>query len=51
MDALRELFTTWIGLLSVGVIVGIGVIALVMFRWIGAQVEREEAKRAGQQQR
>ena len=48
MDALRELFTTWIGLLSLGVIVGIGVIALVMFRWIGAQVEREEAKRLGQ---
>jgi hypothetical protein len=49
MDALRELFTTWIGLLSLGVLAGIGVIALVMFRWIGAQVEREEAKRAGQQ--
>ncbi len=49
MDALRELFTTWIGLLSLGVIVGIGVIALVMFRWVSAQVEREEAKRAGQQ--
>jgi len=44
MDALRELFTTWIGLLSLGVIVGIGVIALVMFRWIGAQVARDEAK-------
>jgi len=49
MDALRELFTTWIGLLSLGVIVGIGVIALVMFRWVSAQVEREEAKRTGQQ--
>jgi hypothetical protein len=45
MDALRELFTTWIGLLSLGVLIGIGVIALVMFRWIGAQVERAEAQK------
>jgi hypothetical protein len=45
MDALRELFTTWIGLLSLGVIIGIGVIAFVMFRWIGAQVAREEAQK------
>ncbi len=44
MDALRELFTTWIGLLSLGVLLGIGVIALVMFRWMGAQVARDEAK-------
>jgi len=49
MDALRELLTTWIGLLSLGVIVGIGIIALVMFRWISAQVQREEAERTGQQ--
>jgi hypothetical protein len=48
MDALRELFTTWIGLLSLGVIVGIGIIALVMFRWVGAQVAREEATRLTQ---
>ncbi|MBK9243725.1 MAG: DUF3149 domain-containing protein [Burkholderiales bacterium] len=49
MDALRELFTTWIGMMSLGVIVGIGVIAIVMFRWIGAQVARDEAKRLGEQ--
>jgi hypothetical protein len=49
MDALRELFTTWIGLLSLGVLVGVGVIALVMFRWVGAQVARDEAKRLTQQ--
>jgi hypothetical protein len=49
MDALRELFTTWIGLLSLGGLVGIGVIALVMFRWVGAQVARDEAKRLAQQ--
>jgi hypothetical protein len=49
MDALRELFTTWIGLLSLGVLVGVGVIALVMFRWVSAQVAREEAKRLSQQ--
>jgi hypothetical protein len=45
MDAMRELFTTSIGLLSLGVIVGIVVIAVVMFRWVGAQVAREESKR------
>jgi hypothetical protein len=48
MDALRELFTTWIGLLSLGVLVGIGVIALVMFRWVGAQVARDEARQLAQ---
>jgi hypothetical protein len=48
MDALRELFTTWIGLLSLGVLVGIGIIAVVMFRWIGVQVARDEAHRLPQ---
>jgi hypothetical protein len=48
MDALRELFTTWIGLLSLGVLVGVGIIAVVMFRWIGVQVARDEAQRLPQ---
>jgi hypothetical protein len=48
MDALRELFTTWIGLMSLGVLVGIGIIAVVMFRWVGAQVAREDAQRLAQ---
>lgn len=45
MDALRELFTTWIGLLSLGVIVGVIVMGILMNRWFVAQIAREEAQR------
>lgn len=45
MDALRELFTTWIGLLSLGVIIGVIVMGVVMNRWFAAQIAREEAQR------
>lgn len=45
MEALGEAFTAWIGLLSLGVVIGIGGIALAMFRCIGAQVARDEAHR------
>ena len=45
MDALRELFTTWIGLLSLGVIAGVIVMGFAMNRWVAAQVAREEANR------
>jgi hypothetical protein len=48
MDALRELFTTWIGLLSLGVIVGAVLMGVFMNRWIAAQVAREEAQRLGE---
>jgi hypothetical protein len=46
MDALRELFTTWIGLLSLGVIVGAIGMGIFMNRWFAAQIAREEARRA-----
>lgn len=48
MDALRELFTTWIGLLSLGVIVGVIVMGIVMNRWFAAQIAREDAQRLTQ---
>jgi hypothetical protein len=48
MDALRELFTTWVGLLSLGVIVGVIVMGVVMNRWFAAQIAREEANRSGE---
>jgi hypothetical protein len=47
MDALRELFTTWIGLMSLGVIVGVIVMGIVMNRWFAAQIAREDAQRLG----
>lgn len=43
-DALRELFTTDVGLLSLGVIVGILVIAAYMKAWIGRQIREDEAR-------
>lgn len=46
MAALRELFTTGIGLASLGVIVGVIVMGIVMNRWFAAQIAREEAQRA-----
>ncbi len=45
MGALRELFTTWIGLLSLFVIVGIVVMGIAMNRWFAAQIAREDAQR------
>jgi hypothetical protein len=45
MDALRELFTTWIGLASLGVIVGVIVMGVAMNRWFAAQIAREEAQK------
>jgi Protein of unknown function (DUF3149) len=45
MDALRELFTTWIGIMSLGVIVGVIVMGVVMNRWFAAQIAREDAQR------
>ncbi len=43
MDALRELFTTPVGLLSLAVILGVLVIGGYMSRWINQQIERDEA--------
>jgi len=45
MDALRELFTTWVGLLSLGVIIGVIVMGILMNRWFAAQIAREEAQK------
>lgn len=44
-DAVRELFTTDVGLLSLGVIVGVIVIAAYMKAWIGRQIRDDEARR------
>ncbi len=41
-DALRELFTTDVGLLSLFVIVGVLVIGTYMKIWIGKQMDRDE---------
>jgi len=39
MDALKELFTTWIGLLSLGTIIGIFAIAGFLLRWVLKKVD------------
>jgi hypothetical protein len=44
MGALKELFTTPVGLLSLAVIVGVLVIGGDMGRWINQQIERDEAR-------
>ncbi len=44
MDALRELFTTPAGLLSLGVIIGVLGIGGTMGRWITRQIEQDAAK-------
>ncbi len=44
MDALKELFTTPVGLLSLGVIIGVLAIGGYMGRWINQQIEQDEAK-------
>lgn len=45
MDALRELFTTAIGLAALAVIVGAIVMGIAMNRWFARQIAREEARR------
>lgn len=42
MDALRELFTTWIGLLSLGTIVGIVVVGAVILRIVLRKIEESQ---------
>ncbi len=44
MDALRDRFTTPVGLLSLGVIIGVLGIGGTMGRWINRQIEQDEAK-------
>lgn len=43
-DALRELFTTQVGLLSLGAIVGVLVIGAVMNSWIRRQIRNDEMR-------
>jgi hypothetical protein len=43
-DALRELFTTPVGLLSLGAIVGVIVIGAVMNAWIRRQIRNDEMR-------
>lgn len=49
MDALRELFTTSIGLLSLGTIAFILVMGAYIFVWVHKQIAKDEAaqKRLG----
>lgn len=42
MDALKELFTTPVGLMSLGVIIGAIVMGVGMTRWINRQIEKDE---------
>lgn len=42
MDALKELFTTPVGLLSLAVIIGVLAIGAYMSRWINQQIEKDE---------
>lgn len=44
MDALKELFTTPAGLLSLGVIIGAIVMGVGMTRWINRQIEKDEQR-------
>ncbi len=43
-DALRELFTTDVGLLSLGVIVGVLAIGAYMNGWVRARIREDEMK-------
>lgn len=45
MDALKELFTTPVGLLSLAVIVGVIVMGFWFSNFFRRQIEREEAQR------
>jgi Flp pilus assembly protein TadB len=42
MEALKELFTTPVGLLSLAVIIGVLAMGAFMSRWINQQIEKEE---------
>jgi len=46
MDALRELFTTDIGLLSLVVLVGLVGIGVFMYRWFQARIREDLAARS-----
>lgn len=48
MDALRELFTTDIGLLSLGVLLFIVVMAIWFGRFFMSHIRQDEAERAAQ---
>jgi hypothetical protein len=43
-DALRELFTTDVGILSLLVIVGVIAIGTAMKIWIGRQIDRDSGR-------
>ncbi len=44
MDLLIQLFSSWIGILSFGVVAFIIGMAIFMYRWVGKHVE-EDAKK------
>jgi mannose/fructose/N-acetylgalactosamine-specific phosphotransferase system component IID len=43
-DALRELFTTDVGLMSLGAIVGVVVIGAFMHSWVRRQIRKDEMR-------
>lgn len=45
MDALRELFTTGVGLLSLAAIAGVIAIGIWLVRWFVRQIERDPRAR------
>lgn len=47
MGALKELFTTDVGLLSLGVIVGVIAMGFGFSHWFNRQIERERSQRGG----
>jgi mannose/fructose/N-acetylgalactosamine-specific phosphotransferase system component IID len=44
MEALKELFGTAVGLMSLAVIIGVIVIGAYIGRWINRQIEQDEAR-------
>jgi hypothetical protein len=46
-DALRELFTTNVGLLSLAAIIGVIAIGAVMHAWIRRQIRNDEMRDRG----
>lgn len=46
-DAVRELFTTDVGLLSLAVIVGVIVIAAYLHSWVRARIREDERRAKG----
>ena len=46
MELWSELFSDWVGVLSFAVIIGVIVIAAYMYKWVVANIEKDEKNNA-----